>query len=40
MISRLPLDQQLESLRAVLSRKDMLTVVLSRAATLELPGGM
>src|SRR3954471_13889300 len=38
MISRLPLDQQLESLRGVLSRNDMLTEVLSRAATLELPG--
>ncbi|MEU9566801.1 nucleotidyltransferase family protein [Streptomyces sp. NPDC048161] len=38
MISRLPLDQQLESLRVVLSRNDMLTEVLSRAATLELPG--
>jgi Uncharacterized protein conserved in bacteria len=38
MISRLPLDQQLESLRMVLSRNDMLTEVLSRAATLDLPG--
>ncbi|MGJ5749079.1 hypothetical protein FB563_6649 [Streptomyces puniciscabiei] len=38
MISRLPLDQQLESLRVVLSRNDMLTEILSRAATLELPG--
>ncbi|MET9079996.1 nucleotidyltransferase family protein [Streptomyces sp. NPDC004232] len=38
MISRLPLDQQLESLRAVLSRNDVLTEVLARAATLELPG--
>ncbi|MEU9271921.1 nucleotidyltransferase family protein [Streptomyces sp. NPDC048251] len=38
MISRPPLDQQLESLRVVLSRNDMLMEVLSRAATLELPG--
>ncbi|MFF4503715.1 nucleotidyltransferase family protein [Streptomyces sp. NPDC001401] len=38
MISRLPLDQQLESLRAVLSRNDTLTEVLARAATLDLPG--
>ncbi|MFI5772836.1 nucleotidyltransferase family protein [Streptomyces sp. NPDC051658] len=38
MISRLPLDQQVESLRVMLSRNDMLTEVLSRAATLELPG--
>ncbi|TLQ46170.1 nucleotidyltransferase family protein [Streptomyces marianii] len=37
MISRLPLDQQLESLRAVLSRNDVLTGVLARAVTLELP---
>ncbi|MEW2289221.1 nucleotidyltransferase family protein [Streptomyces sp. NPDC047841] len=38
MISRLPLDRQLESLRVVLSRNDVLTEVLSRAVTLELPG--
>ncbi|MFJ3306708.1 nucleotidyltransferase family protein [Streptomyces sp. NPDC086549] len=38
MISRLPLDQQLESLRAVLSRNDVLTEVLERTATLDLPG--
>ncbi|RPE27075.1 hypothetical protein EDD90_10750 [Streptomyces sp. Ag109_O5-1] len=38
MISRLPLDQQLESLRAVLSRNGMLTEVLAQAATLDLPG--
>ncbi|MET8955478.1 nucleotidyltransferase family protein [Streptomyces sp. NPDC004533] len=38
MISRLPLDQQLESLRAVLSRNDVLTEVLARTATLDLPG--
>jgi uncharacterized protein len=37
-ISRLPLDQQLESLRAVLSRNDVLTEVLARTATLALPG--
>ncbi|CAM5627632.1 nucleotidyltransferase family protein [Streptomyces hirsutus] len=38
MISRLPLDQQLDSLRAVLSRNDVLTEVLTRTATLDLPG--
>ncbi|MEV7996684.1 nucleotidyltransferase family protein [Streptomyces sp. NPDC086077] len=38
MISRLPLDEQLESLRAVLSRSDVLTEVLARTATLDLPG--
>jgi hypothetical protein len=38
MISRLPLDEQLESLRAVLSRNDVLTEVLARTATLGLPG--
>ncbi|MFB6560830.1 nucleotidyltransferase family protein [Streptomyces sp. NPDC056400] len=38
MISRLPLDQQLDSLRTVLSRNDVLTEILSRAATLALPG--
>ncbi|MCX4597555.1 nucleotidyltransferase family protein [Streptomyces sp. NBC_01549] len=38
MISRLPLDEQLESLRAVLSRNDVLTEVLARTATLDLPG--
>ncbi|MBT2511446.1 nucleotidyltransferase family protein [Streptomyces sp. ISL-98] len=38
MISRLPLDHQLESLRAVLSRNDVLAEVLARAATLDLPG--
>lgn len=38
MISRLPLDQQLESLRTVLSRNDVLTKVLSRTASLDLPG--
>ncbi|GAA3833705.1 nucleotidyltransferase family protein [Streptomyces chiangmaiensis] len=38
MISRLPLDQQLDSLHAVLSRNDVLTEVLARTATLSLPG--
>ncbi|PZG81910.1 hypothetical protein C1I97_35635 [Streptomyces sp. NTH33] len=38
MISRLPLDEQLESLRAVLSRNSVLTEVLERTATLDLPG--
>ncbi|MER5790255.1 nucleotidyltransferase family protein [Streptomyces sp. NPDC001980] len=38
MISRLPLDEQLESLRAVLSRNTVLTEVLARTATLDLPG--
>ncbi|MFB7596747.1 nucleotidyltransferase family protein [Streptomyces sp. NPDC056160] len=38
MISRLPLDEQLVSLRAVLSRNDVLTEVLARTATLGLPG--
>ncbi|MET8413437.1 nucleotidyltransferase family protein [Streptomyces sp. NPDC005195] len=38
MISRLPLDQQLDSLRAVLSRNDVLLEVLARTAKLDLPG--
>ncbi len=38
VISRLSLDEQLESLRAVLSRNDVLTEVLARTATLGLPG--
>lgn len=38
VISRLPLDEQLESLRAVLSRNDVLAEVLARTATLGLPG--
>ncbi|MFF2650207.1 nucleotidyltransferase family protein [Streptomyces sp. NPDC058045] len=38
MISRLPLDQQLDSLRAVLSRNDVLVEVLTRTAKLDLPG--
>ncbi|WP_405813623.1 nucleotidyltransferase family protein [Streptomyces sp. NBC_01390] len=38
MISRLPLDEQLDSLRAVLSRNNVLTEVLARTATLDLPG--
>lgn len=38
VISRLPLDEQLDSLRAVLSRNDVLTEVLARTARLDLPG--
>ncbi|MGW2647123.1 nucleotidyltransferase family protein [Streptomyces sp. NPDC001393] len=38
MISRLPLDQQLDSLRAALSRNEVLMEVLERAATFDLPG--
>ncbi|MEU7042619.1 nucleotidyltransferase family protein [Streptomyces varsoviensis] len=38
MISRLPLDGQLESLRAVLARNDVLMEVLARAGALGLPG--
>ncbi|MFF9410378.1 nucleotidyltransferase family protein [Streptomyces anandii] len=38
MISRLPLDQQLDSLRAMLSRNDVLLEVLARTAKLDLPG--
>lgn len=38
MISRLLLDEQLESLRTVLSRNDVLTEVLARTASLGLPG--
>ncbi|MFJ8009428.1 nucleotidyltransferase family protein [Streptomyces fagopyri] len=38
MIGRLPLDEQLSALKAVLSRNEVLLEVLSRTATLELPG--
>jgi len=38
MISRLPLDEQLDSLRAVLSRNAVLTEVLERTAAMGLPG--
>ncbi|MER5746552.1 nucleotidyltransferase family protein [Streptomyces sp. NPDC002225] len=38
MLGRLPLGQQLDGLRSVLSRNEVLTEVLARAATLELPG--
>jgi len=38
VISRLPLDEQLDSLRAVLSRNSVLTEVLERTATMALPG--
>ncbi|GAA5040339.1 nucleotidyltransferase family protein [Streptomyces siamensis] len=37
MLGRLPLDEQLAGLRAVLSRNEILTDVMTRAATLELP---
>ena len=36
--ARLPLDEQLAELRRVLSRNEVLTEVLARAATLALPG--
>src|SRR3954470_7991535 len=38
MLGRLPLVEQLDGLRPVLSRNEVLTDVLTRAATLELPG--
>ncbi|MGW3137245.1 nucleotidyltransferase family protein [Streptomyces sp. NPDC001139] len=38
MIGRLPLDEQLDALRAVLSRNGVLIQVLERAATMGLPG--
>lgn len=38
MLGRLPLVEQLDGLRSVLSRNEVLTDVLTRAATLELPG--
>jgi hypothetical protein len=38
MLSRLPLDRQLVSLRDVLSRNELLMDVLDRAAVLDLPG--
>lgn len=38
MFGRLPLVEQLDGLRSVLSRNEVLTDVLNRAATLELPG--
>ncbi|MFJ2392963.1 MULTISPECIES: nucleotidyltransferase family protein [unclassified Streptomyces] len=38
MIGRLPLDQQLDCLRATLSRNEVLNEVLARTATLGLPG--
>ncbi|MDW4910013.1 nucleotidyltransferase family protein [Streptomyces sp. ADMS] len=38
MIGRLPLDEQLRSLREVLSRNDVLVEVLARTSTLDLPG--
>ncbi|MGW2724764.1 nucleotidyltransferase family protein [Streptomyces sp. NPDC001492] len=38
MISRLSLDEQLDSLRAALTRNSVLTEVLERTATMALPG--
>ncbi|MFL5999708.1 MAG: nucleotidyltransferase family protein [Streptomyces sp.] len=38
MFGRLPLVEQLDGLRSVLSRNEVLADVLTRAATLELPG--
>lgn len=38
MLGRLPLVEQLDGLRSVLSRNKVLTDVMTRAATLELPG--
>ncbi|MEV6766142.1 nucleotidyltransferase family protein [Streptomyces sp. NPDC051105] len=38
MLGRLPLDEQLEGLRSALSRNEILTEVMTRAATLDLPG--
>jgi hypothetical protein len=38
MIGRLPLDEQLAALRTTLRRNELLTEVLARTATLDLPG--
>lgn len=38
MLARLPLVEQLDGLRSVLSRNEILTDVMTRAATMELPG--
>lgn len=38
MLGRLPLVEQLDALRSVLSRNEILTDVMTRAATMELPG--
>jgi hypothetical protein len=38
MIGRLPLDEQLPALRTTLRRNELLTEVLARTATLDLPG--
>ncbi|MGW9030981.1 nucleotidyltransferase family protein [Streptomyces sp. NPDC055722] len=38
MLGRLPLVEQLDGLRSVLSQNDVLTDVMTRAATMELPG--
>lgn len=37
-ISRLPLDEQVDALRATLARNELLTEVLARATKLDLPG--
>jgi hypothetical protein len=38
MLGRLPLNEQLDGLRSVLSQNEVLTDVMTRAAALELPG--
>ncbi|MER7694295.1 nucleotidyltransferase family protein, partial [Streptomyces sp. NPDC097610] len=38
MFGRLPLDKQLDGLRSALSQNEILTDVMARAATLDLPG--
>ncbi|MER7694768.1 nucleotidyltransferase family protein, partial [Streptomyces sp. NPDC097610] len=38
MFGRLPLDEQLDGLRSALSQNEILTDVMARAATLDLPG--
>ncbi|MFF2999445.1 nucleotidyltransferase family protein [Streptomyces sp. NPDC057950] len=38
MLGRLPLVEQLDGLRSVLSQNEVLTEVMTRAATMELPG--
>jgi hypothetical protein len=38
MLGRLPIDEQVEALRTMLARNELLTEVLARAAKLDLPG--
>ncbi|MEU0879679.1 hypothetical protein ABZ345_13825 [Lentzea sp. NPDC005914] len=38
LIGRLPVDDQLDALRAALARNELLMEVLARAAKLDLPG--